>query len=38
VIRDFEVEIGDHGKVPVALDEIADRDGGHGFSPAPARA
>ena len=29
VICDFEVEIGDHGKVAVALDEIADRDRGH---------
>src|SRR5207244_1709518 len=29
MIGNLEVEIGDHGKVAVALDEIADRDGSH---------
>ena len=30
VIGDLKVEIGDHGQISVALDEVADRDGGHG--------
>jgi hypothetical protein len=29
VVRDLQVEIGDHREVAVLLDEVADRDRGH---------